>query len=90
MNIIPNNNIYDNNDTLLKDTEIKLLDSNKNTISTTKTDANGYYKFSNLIKQNYYIQSVISEDYEIVSKNSGLTNNSSVFNSNGYTDIIET
>ena len=85
-----NNNIYDNNDTLLKDTEIKLLDSNKNTISTTKTDANGYYKFSNLIKQNYYIQSVISEDYEIVSKNSGLTNNSSVFNSNGYTDIIET
>ncbi len=83
-----NRNDIKNTNEVFEGFEVTLLDSNKKEVATTKTDENGYYEFSGLTKQDYYIQVKTSSNYEIVKKNAGLLSNSSVLNSDGITDAI--
>ena len=71
------------NDELLKNREIKLLDSNKNVISTTTTNENGNYSFEGLNKGNYYIDfGEIPSGYRVIDSED------SVVNDNGLSNLI--
>ena len=77
------NNEYNDKDILLSNHTIKLLDSNKNVLETTTTDALGIYKFNNLEKGSYYVRFDSKENYIFIPKGT-----SSKANSNGETDLI--
>lgn len=77
------NKKYDETDELLKQITVKLLDENGNVVKTTQTDTNGNYSFNNLEKKNYYVEFVVPENYETITKGVG-----SKVNSNGRTDLI--
>ena len=77
------NNKYDTQDTLLDNINVYLLDSNNNTIKTTKTDNNGNYIFDGLVKGNYYVKFDIPNNYKVISIDDNKVNN------DGKTNIIE-
>lgn len=84
------NNYFDTGDRLFNDIEMNLLDSNKNIIATTKSNAEGYYSFNNIPKGNYYVQvkPIDYFEYQIVDKNVGKRSEANVFNKDGTTDLI--
>ena len=84
------NDIYDSSvDSILPNKEISLYDETDNLLGTATTDSNGYYEFSGLSRENYYIK-YVTESYEtIVTKNAGNYSVSSILNpSTGSSDLI--
>ena len=74
------NGIKDENEEVLQNIELTLTDSlgnqvtdvNGNIVESVRTDNNGYYKFVNLPKGNYYISvAIFNSDYEITEKETG-------------------
>ena len=77
------NGVKDEGEQVLSNVEIKLTDElgqqvtdvNGNKVTSVKTDSNGYYKFENLPKGEYYVQVVVpSEKYELTEKQVGTNN----------------
>ena len=77
------NGVKDEGEQVLSNVEIKLTDElgqqvtdvNGNKVTSVKTDSNGYYKFENLPKGEYYLQVVVpSEKYELTEKQVGTNN----------------
>ena len=77
------NGVKDEGEQVLSNIEIKLTDElgqqvtdvNGNKVTSVKTDSNGYYKFENLPKGEYYLQVVVpSEKYELTEKQVGTNN----------------
>ena len=77
------NGVKDEEEKVLSNVEIKLTDElgqqvtdvNGNKVTSVKTDSNGYYKFENLPKGEYYVQVVVpSEKYELTEKQVGTNN----------------
>ncbi len=77
------NGVKDEEEKVLSNVEIKLTDElgqqvtdvNGNKVTSVKTDSNGYYKFENLPKGEYYLQVVVpSEKYELTEKQVGTNN----------------
>ena len=70
----------------------QVIDVNGNKVTSVKTDENGYYKFENLPKGNYYVQvKVPDEKYELTEKQVGTNNeiNSKFNEEEKETDKIE-
>ncbi len=79
-NDINANGIKDENEEVLKNIELMLTDSlgnqvtdvNGNIVSSVRTDENGYYKFENLPKGNYYVGvAIFNSKYDITEKEIG-------------------
>ena len=77
------NGVKDEGEQVLSNVEIKLTDElgqqvtdvNGNKVTSVKTDSNGYYKFENLPKGEYYVQVVVPSDkYELTEKQVGTNN----------------
>ena len=77
------NGVKDEGEQVLSNVEIKLTDElgqqvtdvNGDIVTSVKTDSNGYYKFENLPKGEYYVQVVVpSEKYELTEKQVGTNN----------------
>ena len=77
------NGLKDEGEQVLSNVEINLTDElgqqvtdvNGNKVTSVKTDSNGYYKFENLPKGEYYVQVKIpSEKYELTEKQVGTNN----------------
>ena len=77
------NGVKDEEEKVLNNVEIKLTDElgqqvtdvNGNKVTSIRTDNNGYYKFENLPKGNYYVQVTIpNEKYELTEKQVGTNN----------------
>ena len=94
------NGVKDEREQVLSNVEIKLTDElgqqvtdvNGNIVTSIKTDENGYYKFENLPKGNYYVQVTIpNEKYELTEKQVGTNNeiNSKFDEEEKETDKIE-
>ena len=77
------NDIFDDNDELLKNNIVKLLDQSGNIIKTTQTNDNGNYEFLSVEKGSYYVEFNIPDNYEVITKGQ-----SSRTNINGRTDLI--
>ena len=94
------NGVKDEGEQVLSNVEIKLTDElgqqvtdvNGNIVTSIKTDENGYYKFENLPKGEYYVQVKIpNEKYELTEKQVGTNNeiNSKFNEEEKETDKIE-
>ena len=94
------NGIKDEGEQVLSNVEINLTDAlgqqvtdvNGNKVTSVKTDSNGYYKFENLPKGEYYVQVKIpNEKYELTEKQVGTNNeiNSKFNEEEKETDKIE-
>ena len=94
------NGLKDEGEQLLSNVEINLIDAlgqqvtdvNGNKVTSVKTDNNGYYKFENLPKGEYYVQVKIpNEKYELTEKQVGTNNeiNSKFNEEEKETDKIE-
>ena len=77
------NGVKDEEEKVLSNVEIKLTDElgqqvtdvNGDIVTSVRTDSNGYYKFENLPKGEYYVQVVVpSEKYELTEKQVGTNN----------------
>ena len=94
------NGVKDEGEQVLSNVEINLTDElgqqvtdvNGNKVTSIKTDENGYYKFENLPKGEYYVQVKIpNEKYELTEKQVGTNNeiNSKFNEEEKETDKIE-
>ena len=94
------NGVKDEGEQVLSNVEINLTDElgqqvtdvNGNKVASIKTDENGYYKFENLPKGEYYVQVKIpNEKYELTEKQVGTNNeiNSKFNEEEKETDKIE-
>ena len=94
------NGLKDEGEQVLSNVEISLtdelgqqvIDVNGNKVTSIKTDENGYYKFENLPKGEYYVQVKIpNEKYELTEKQVGTNNeiNSKFNEEEKETDKIE-
>ena len=94
------NGVKDEGEQVLSNVEISLTDElgqqvtdvNGNKVTSIKTDENGYYKFENLPKGEYYVQVKIpNEKYELTEKQVGTNNeiNSKFNEEEKETDKIE-
>ena len=94
------NGVKDEGEQVLSNVEINLTDAlgqqvtdvNGNKVTSIKTDNNGYYKFENLPKGEYYVQVKIpNEKYELTEKQVGTNNeiNSKFNEEEKETDKIE-
>ena len=94
------NGLKDEGEQVLSNVEINLTDVlgqqvtdvNGNKVTSIKTDSNGYYKFENLPKGEYYVQVKIpNEKYELTEKQVGTNNeiNSKFNEEEKETDKIE-
>ena len=94
------NGLKDEGEQVLSNVEISLTDElgqqvtdvNGNKVTSIKTDENGYYKFENLPKGEYYVQVKIpNEKYELTEKQVGTNNeiNSKFNEEEKETDKIE-
>ena len=77
------NGVKDEGEQVLSNVEINLTDElgqqvtdvNGDIVTSVRTDSNGYYKFENLPKGEYYLQVVVpSEKYELTEKQVGTNN----------------
>ncbi|MGL5693811.1 MAG: SdrD B-like domain-containing protein [Peptostreptococcaceae bacterium] len=64
-----NDSIFDDDDTVLSGVNVILLDANKNQLSSTITNSNGYYEFINLNSGTYYVRFISPPSMNIVSQN---------------------
>lgn len=69
------NGIQDNNEHGLPNVTVKLFDCNNNLISTTTTNSQGYYLFSNLEPGDYYVQFIPPQSYIFTSQDAGNDDN---------------
>ncbi|MBN1482564.1 T9SS C-terminal target domain-containing protein [candidate division KSB1 bacterium] len=65
------NGIQDNGEPGHAGVRVELLDSNKNSLATTTTDASGVYKFSDLQAGQYYVRFYKPGGYEFTAANIG-------------------
>ncbi|MEW6196070.1 MAG: SdrD B-like domain-containing protein [Bacteroidota bacterium] len=63
--------IQDGNESGVPNVTVKLYDCDNNLISTTTTDANGNYLFSNLNPGDYYVMFILPSGYVFTTKDAG-------------------
>lgn len=69
------NGIQDDGEPGLENVTVKLFDCNDNLISTTTTNSQGYYLFSNLTPGSYYVQFINPQGYVFTNQDSGNDDN---------------
>ena len=58
-----NNGVFDEGDAPIPDAEVLLQDTERVDLESTDTNANGYYEFTSLAADSYYVESVLPEGY---------------------------